>query len=191
MSAGAALILPGGLQENHSPDCLAPLFRESVLTAIEVCHAQGLDARLWETCRSAKLQELYWHRGRPPTPAFPGPVTWQRDARKSWHFYGLAVDVVSISQGWFVVTPAMLNGMSGAQAVTFRAAVARHRDDWYHAVADIFLAHGCAWGGHWTKPDTPHFQWGRCRPTPSQLSLDAVTIGGVQAVWKLVGAAAA
>ena len=168
MSAGGGL--PAGLKEYRGTDCLAPRFRVAVEHAIQECHARGYDVTIWETCRSQALQEFYYQRGRPPTPEFPRPVTYVRNAMKGWHFYGLAVDVISRSHGWFNQNPA-------------------EGQRWFLAVAEIFIANGCDWGGSWVKRDTPHMQWGLCRPSPSQVSIDAFTRGGKAEVWRLVKAA--
>jgi peptidoglycan L-alanyl-D-glutamate endopeptidase CwlK len=187
MSAGGGL--PPGLKEYRGTDCLAPQFRVAVEASLEECHAQGPDAIIWESCRSQALQEFYYTRGRPPTPEYPRPVTWQRDAMKAWHFYGLAVDVISRQHGWFNLTAELTHGLTESALEAVRQARARQRDEWFAAVARIFMAHGCDWGGNWQKRDTPHFQWGLCRPSPSQLSIDAFTRAGKPAVWELVRAA--
>ena len=44
------------------------------------------------------------------------------------------------------------------------------------------------WGGDWKKPDTPHFQWGACKPSPSDQARALLASGGMVAVWKAVGA---
>ena len=188
MSAGASL-LPSGLREYRKTDCLAPRFRYAVELSLQECEADGLDAMLWETCRSQELQELYWHRGRPPTLEFPRPVTWQRNAMKAWHFYGLAVDVISREHGWFNLTKALTFGLTGEALEAVRQARERQKLEWFSRVAAIFVKHGCDWGGNWIKQDLPHMQFGRCRPSPSQLSIDAYHRGGREAVWKLVKAA--
>ena len=84
----------------------------------------------------------------------------------SWHGYGLAVDVVSKAHFW--------EPPSGEQ--------------WFRDVATVFKRHGCAWGGDWTKPDTPHFQWGKCKPSPSDMARLILAQDGVEAVWQAVGA---
>jgi len=58
-----------------------------------------LDAYVYEAYRSPELRALYCARGRtvmPPTK----PVTYALTNLQSWHGYGLAVDVISQSQGW-------------------------------------------------------------------------------------------
>lgn len=138
---------------------LAPKMRERVEGALEECHAKGLDARVWETRRSAELHALYYQRG----------VSKAATALKTWHFYGLAVDVISVAHGW---------------AVT---------DDWRHAVTQVFRAHGLDWGGDWrTFHDEPHYQLAGLAPSPNQAPRIYEAAGGgdagLRAVWRAVGA---
>ena len=44
------------------------------------------------------------------------------------------------------------------------------------------------WGGEWSHPDYPHFQYGYCRPSPTQRARDLYAAGGLEAVWREVGA---
>ena len=82
----------------------------------------------------------------------------------SWHGYGLAVDVIHQTEHWGV------------------------GDDWFQQVAEIFKKHGCKWGGEWKSKDLPHFQWGFCKPSPSDKARELMRTGGVMAVWQAVGA---
>ncbi len=159
MSAGAGV----SLRPDRDVGKLAPRFREAVEAALADCAAQGLDAFVYEAVRSEELQAHYYERGRtiiPPT----RPVTNARSALYGWHYYGLAVDVISRTKLW------------GAG------------DGWFREVADIFKAHGCKWGGDWKQRDLPHFQWGACKPSPSDRARELLAEGGRQAVWQAVGA---
>ncbi|MDB4893157.1 MAG: hypothetical protein JWL61_5012 [Gemmatimonadetes bacterium] len=160
MSAGGTAVLV-----NRSFVGLAPLFARAVVASIEECHANGLDAFVFETLRSNALAAVYYARGRPPSHEYPEPVTNAPDASWSWHGYGLAVDVISASKEWDA------------------------GDAWFTQVAAIFATHGCDWGGTWKHPDRPHFQWGRCRPSPSIISRRLHAEGHIQDVWRLVRAA--
>ena len=188
MSAGG-FGLPNGLKEYRGLDCLAPKMRLAVEAGLDECRAVGLDPIVWESCRSQALQEFYYQRGRPPTREFPRPVTWARDAMRVWHFYGLAVDVISQEHHWFALTEALTHGLTGGALDAVKRARERQRDLWFSSVAEIMQKHGLDWGGHWQRQDTPHFQFGTLRPSPSQLSIDAFTRGGKHAVWELVRAA--
>ncbi|HYD51955.1 MAG TPA: M15 family metallopeptidase [Gemmatimonadaceae bacterium] len=163
MSAGAA---ESPLAVNRSLDELAPHFRDAVRDALRCCAEKGLDAYVYETYRSPELQAEYYSRGRtkiPPTYT----VTNARSNLYSWHGYGLAVDVISREHGW---------NPPG-------------RDAWFARVAECFRAAGCRWGGEWKMKDLPHFQWGLCKPSPSDRARLLYAQGGRHAVWEAVGAA--
>ena len=142
---------------------LAPVFRAAVVDAIQRCHDAGLDAMVYEAYRSPELARLYYARGRTVRPPLT-TVTNAPDNTYSWHGYGLAVDVISRARGWDV------------------------GKDWFAKVAEIFKACGCRWGGEWKSPDLPHFQWGRCRPSPSDDARRLLATQGAPAVWAAVGA---
>jgi hypothetical protein len=160
MSAGEGNGIPA---VNRNLQLLAPKFREQVLLALQECEAAGLDAFVYEAYRSQELQAIYYARGRtiiPPT----RPVTNAPTNLYSWHGYGLAVDVISKTKLWDVP------------------------ESWFTRAAEIFKRHGCRWGGDWRSKDLPHFQWGRCKPSPSDLARQLLSTQGVQAVWRAVGA---
>jgi D-alanyl-D-alanine dipeptidase len=160
-----ATALPSTLKPDRDLARLAPKFREAVEAAIAECRRQNLDAMVYEAYRSQKLQALYYARGRSVIPPHH-TVTNAPTNRHSWHGYGLAVDVVHARQFW---------EPEGGAA-------------WFKQVADVFARHGCQWGGNWRKPDLPHFQWGRCRPSPSDEARRLIDSEGEVAVWRAVGA---
>lgn len=144
-------------------DLLAPLFREAVERALAGCRERKLDAYVYETYRTPELQALYYARGRTVIPPLKR-VTNASDNLYSWHGYGLAVDVISKSQGW------------------------NRPESWFREVARSFQEQNCRWGGEWTMKDLPHFQWGRCKPSPSDLARQLFHAEGVEAVWNAVRA---
>jgi hypothetical protein len=146
-----------------SLDGLPPLMRAAVEAALRECNDERLDAVVYESHRSEELQEIYWHRGRDVTPPHE-TVTNVRDAMDGWHFYWLAVDVISASMRWDVP------------------------DSWRAQVTAIFKRHGLAAGAEWPHPDRPHYQWGKCRRSPSDKARDLYASGGLEAVWRAVGA---
>jgi SH3-like domain-containing protein len=151
------------LQVSNDLNQLAPLFRAAVEAAIAECQRAGLDAVVYEAYRSQELQAEYYARGRTKKPPLQ-TVTNAPSNLHSWHGYGLAVDVISRSKAWH----------------------AGHR--WFADVAAIFKRHNCKWGGDWTRPDLPHFQWHLCKASPSPEARRMVTSAGVLAVWEAVGA---
>jgi hypothetical protein len=148
---------------NRDLALLAPKFREAVERAVAECNANGLDAYVYEGYRSDELQAVYYARGRTVKPPHK-PVTNARSNLYSWHGFSLAVDVISRSKGWD--RPA----------------------SWFADVAAIFKKHGCRWGGDWKQVDLPHFQFGKCKPSPSDRARELYAEGGVEAVWKAVEA---
>ena len=161
MSAGTT---DSALRVNRDLDLLAPRFSAAVQAALAECAAGGLDAFVYEGYRSQELQALYFARGRTIIPPL-WPVTNAPDNLHSWHGFGLAVDVISRSTHWAA------------------------GEDWFRAVAEIFKRHVCRWGGDWTMRDLPHLEWGRCKPSPSDLARELNRTGGLGAVWTRVGAA--
>jgi peptidoglycan LD-endopeptidase CwlK len=170
----------------NDTDLLAPKVQLAVAAAIDELRftaanlAYGgqcipLDAIVFETLRTDELQAIYYEQG----------TTRAKTARKSWHFYGLAVDVISARYEWFGNAAAIGRWSS----TTTRAAVARH---WFAAVADVMKRHDMKWGGDWSDPDLPHLQWGRCAKTPNAAPRIYDAAGGGQAgreaVWRAVGA---
>ncbi|MEO8561805.1 MAG: M15 family metallopeptidase [bacterium] len=148
----------------HGLAVLAPRFREAVEQAIALAHARDLNARVYESYRSAELQTVYYARGRTVIPP-SGIVTNARSNLSSWHGFGLAVDVVHATKGWDV------------------------SDEWFARLAQCFRETGCRWGGEWKMKDLPHFQWGLCKPSPSDRARALFSAGGMPAVWAAVGAA--
>ncbi|HEY4132099.1 MAG TPA: M15 family metallopeptidase, partial [Gemmatimonadaceae bacterium] len=115
------------------------------------------------TYRSPELQAAYYARGRTVTPPNQ-TVTNAQSNLFSWHGFGLAVDVIHEEKEWDVP------------------------ESWFADVADCFRAAGCRWGGEWKMKDLPHFQWGLCKPSPSSEARTLIASGGMEAVWKAVGA---
>lgn len=144
-------------------DGLAPRMREAVQEGIAECNEQGLDAIVYESTRSNELQKIYYARGRTVIP--PNyTVTNAASAMYGWHFYGLAVDIISASKRWDA------------------------GDAWNKEVAEIMRAKGLKAGQDWPHPDVPHYQWGRCKISPTSYARSLYAQGGLRAVWDEVGA---
>ncbi len=161
MSAGATSNAAG--TPTSSLDVLAPKFKTSVQNAIAACIANNLDAMVYESYRSQETQSLYYARGRTVIPPH-GIVTNAASNLYSWHGYGLAVDVISRAHGW------------------------DKPEEWFAQVATYFRTEGLRWGGEWKMKDLPHFQWGACKPSPSDTARSLIASGGMRAVWEAVGA---
>jgi hypothetical protein len=142
---------------------LAPRFREAVERSLVECRALGLDVIVYETFRSQEVQAEYFARGRTIIPP-SDTVTNAPSNLASWHGYGLAIDVISAARHW------------------------GPGPEWFENVAACFRANGCRWGGEWKRPDFPHFQWGLCKPSPSDRARELIMHGGPRAVWVAVSA---
>lgn len=141
---------------------LAPYMGCAVGEALNRCHRHKLDVIVYESRRSDALQAYYYAQGR----TRPGNIiTNASSGIYGWHYYGLAVDVISASRQWSVTA------------------------EWQKAVAEIFEDCGLDWAGRWQNPDYPHYQWGTLRSSPSDRARELLNTGGVSAVWKAVGAA--
>jgi hypothetical protein len=149
-------------------DRLAPRFAAAVRAALAELNARGIDAVVYEARRSETLQQQYYRRG----------VTRAKSVAGSWHGYGLAVDIISKKRGWAVWPWRAKDGsLQGGDPV------------WYGPVLRAFKRHGCDWGGDWKSFfDAPHFQWGKCRSSPSSVSRKLFAEGRPEAVWPLVDA---
>jgi D-alanyl-D-alanine carboxypeptidase-like protein len=148
---------------NRDMMVLAPKFRLAVEDAIAELNAKNIDATVYETHRSAELQAAYYARGRTTVPPHQ-TVTNAESNLYSWHGFGLAVDVISKELNWSAP------------------------EEWFATVAEAFKKRGCRWGGDWKMKDLPHFQWGQCKPSPSERARELFAAGGLAAVWDAVGA---
>lgn len=145
-------------------DGLAPRFRTAVLAVLADMAAAGYHARIFESLRTNERQAWLYGFGRDYDDG-RGPVTKAPTADAGWHYYGLAVDVVE------------------ADATPWTAP-----QSFWQTLGASGKAHGCAWGGTWKVMDLPHLQWGKCRVSPSSRSLELYQAGGIEAVWRAVGA---
>lgn len=170
---------------DRSLDHLAPQVRKYALAALAECHGQSvtvtlangetetipLDVTVHETLRSDELQRIYYEQGTTNAPT----------AEASWHYYGLALDVISAAYEWFGGRPAKERWPDSAE----RQLVC---DAWFGAVGAICERNGFDWGGRWHHPDLPHIQWGRCATSPRQAP-SIYARAGREAVQVAVGAA--
>lgn len=130
-----------------------------------------LDGIIFETGRTDELQAIYYAQG----------TTNARTARTSWHFYRLAMDVISKQYEWF-------DGQAAKRQWPTPEIRAMVRELWFKAVAVVLTAHGLDWGGDWHTPDLPHFQFAGMHKSPEQAP-ELYDRLGIAAVWRAVGAA--
>jgi peptidoglycan L-alanyl-D-glutamate endopeptidase CwlK len=123
---------------------LAPKLNVAARQWIADANADGHDVEVYETLRSAALGRLYFALGRTKA-----PTVW-----KSWHAYGLALDVISSSRGW-AVWPEWHWLDIDAGSGEWRGG----DPAWYEPVVAMAKRYGLHWGGDWrTFKDCPHFQ---------------------------------
>lgn len=160
-------------------DLLAPKFAEAVtksLADLKGRHVKigaleiPLDVVVFETARSNELQQIYFMQG----------TSNARTAEHSWHFYGLAIDVISRRFEWF--------GNAEAKKVwpdeVSRFAAA---EKWFMTVGGFFEVHGCKLGAKWKRQDLPHIQWGNMPDSPNKAP-EIYRTKGLEAVWRTVKA---
>jgi hypothetical protein len=144
-----------------------PRLRGKVMLLITKLEDRGRDPIVYESVRTHERQQYLYGFGRSyDDPGDPrGIVTYSQDGDDSWHFYGLAVDIISKSKGWGAPPSFWVDLGQAARSV------------------------GLHWGGDWRKKDLPHVQWGEpMRDSPSPNAARLFASGGREAVWKVVGA---
>lgn len=96
--------------------------------------------RFTHTLRTFKEQDEIYAQGRTK----PGKIVSNAKSGRSWHNYGMAIDIVLLVGGgvsWDISTDFDGDG----------------RADWIEVV-QVFKEHGWEWGGDWQFKDYPHFQ---------------------------------
>jgi len=154
-------------------DGLAPRFRSALQRVLLTLEGLGHDPVVIETLRGDARQRFLHGFGRLYDDG-RGVVTHSHDADESWHYYGLAADVISSGRRWDAPPP-------------FWAALGR-----------ACARDGLTWGGDWNGDgrsrderflDRPHLQWGPpMRRSPSPRAARLMELGGAAAVWRAVGA---
>ena len=144
---------------------LAPVFAAKVFDLLHQMERLGHDAVVSEGFRTDERQRFLYGFGREYDDG-RGVVTNAEDGRKSWHRYGLAVDIISKSRQWDA-----------------------HPGFWQDLrdCARILLLTS---GADWSKPDRPHVQWWcpGMNVTPSEHAWELLQTQGVEAVWREVHA---
>lgn len=103
---------------------------------VKTINGEVFDPVVFETARVDELQQIYYEQGTTNAPT----------AIYGWHFYCLAIDVISASKGWSVSTA------------------------WWRFNASLMRRHGIDPGFDWHKPDEPHGQFGTLKPSPSDIA---------------------
>jgi peptidoglycan L-alanyl-D-glutamate endopeptidase CwlK len=146
----------------RDPRLLAPRMEGVVQDFQNRCAVAGHPIRIYETMRSHRLARMYFALGRSKAP----------DGWRTWHFYGLGVDVIHPTLEW-----APWEGTGQASI------------DWRHAVVEHGKAAGLDWGGEWISfKDWPHFQFNTVKPSPSDEAVRLYKEEGIVDLWRVVGA---
>jgi hypothetical protein len=155
---------PAEVPADNSLDGLAPKFRVKLSAVLARLGVQGHQPRVAETLRSDERVKFLYGFGREYDDG-RGIVTKATDATKTWHHYGLAADVVHSRWGW------------------------NADEKFWIALRDAAVAEGLTAGYNWKFVDKPHIQWGKpMRDGPSDEAVTLLKAGGVEAVWRAVGA---
>lgn len=156
---------------------LAPKMQDRVhsfqldCTKFATVNGEIFDPVIFETARPERLQEIYFEQGttRAPTAIY------------GWHFFGLAIDVISKRKEWSV------------------------KHTWWAFMAGIMRRNKIDPGFDWLKKDEPHGQFGGLKKSPSDLARTlyfgtshwlkmhpftdpAEHRQGLERVWRAVGA---
>ncbi len=139
---------------------LAPAFCEKVWTLLSELKRAGLDAVVSEAFRSDERQAYLYGFGRTYDDG-RGIVTQADTGQRSWHRYGLAVDIISASKQW--------------------DAPAR----FWQTLRDTAVELQLTSGADWTHADKPHVQWWveGMHVTPSDHAWELLQSSGAEAVW--------
>lgn len=112
---------------------LHPKIREMATAFILDAQSQGIKLRVTSALRTFAEQRELYNQGR----STPGRKVTNATPGRSWHNYGLALDVVEIKEG----------------------AVLWDNPNWPR-IGQIGKKHGFEWGGDWTSfQDKPHFEY--------------------------------
>jgi hypothetical protein len=168
------MTLPHEIPASRDLSRLAPRFLGAVLCVLNRMRALGHDPIIAETLRTEDRQRYLFGFGREYDDG-RGIVTHSRNADETWHAFGLAVDIVSESTGWEAPAQFWLDLEAAAEAEGLISGRDWDGDD---VTTEHFL-------------DSPHIQWGKpMRRSPSPRAARLFALGGLEAVWREVGAAA-
>ena len=163
-------------------DC-SPLFAGRVRSLLAKLEARGLDPIVDESIRSNERQTWLFNMGRLYDDG-RGKVTNVPNAETGWHFFGLAVDIISKRYQWDYDSP---GGKAFYDALREEATALdlTSGDDWNRngtPVENDPSEHLC---------DRPHVQWWceGMHVSPSENARALFASGGRQAVWRALHAA--
>jgi hypothetical protein len=153
---------------------LAPLFAEKVFTVLADMKARGFDAIVREGFRSDERQAWLYGFGREYDDD-RGNVTGAPTGAKSWHRYGLAVDIVSATLEDDAPAAFWTALMEVAESIGLTSG-----DDWDRDGVPVES------DPDEHRADKPHVQWWTpgMHVIPSDHAWQLLQSQGVEAVWK-------
>lgn len=155
-----------------------PKLRAQITQVIEAMAAKGLYFRVTEAFRTAEYQDQLYAKGRDAAGNIVDlrkVVTYARgSAMKSWHQFGMAVDMIPSTAGPELPFTPNWN----ANTPPYREAQA--------AARELGLVCGADW--HGSRVDPPHYQLGGVPVTPTEEIISLFKTKGLEAVWALIPA---
>lgn len=150
----------GALAVDRDIEKLAPKFRALVITVIGRMESLGHDPVVFEACRSDERAAYLFGFGRDYDDG-RGIVTYAPTAAKTWHRYGLAVDIISRASEWDAP------------------------DVFWNDLRAIAKYVGLVAGADFSHPDRPHVQFTsrEMLVTPTDHDWALLQSAGVGAVW--------
>jgi hypothetical protein len=137
---------------------LYPAARAQITCTVQRMQKGGWSPRIFETYRSNERQQYLYSYGR----TRPGPrVTNAKDASKSMHGSGMAVDIIDAKRHW-------------------------DHPRFFHWLMIHAESCGAVSGGAWARlPDYPHVQYGLYAGPPPQWMQERKRAGvSVDSIWK-------
>lgn len=130
-----------------------PQFRAEISNGLDRARAAGFPVAVFESFRSLDRQGQLYNQGR----TTPGKIVTNAKAGRSWHNYGLAVDIALYDDGRW--------------SWDFKPS----------EIAKFFESDKLIWGGTFKNFDGPHYEW-KLKPTLEQ-ALALVSRNGILALW--------
>jgi peptidoglycan L-alanyl-D-glutamate endopeptidase CwlK len=165
---------------------LHPIIKVMVRKTLVKAGQSGLKVGIDMGLRTWEKQDSLYHQGRkleggvwvPIDPIHKTGIVTNAIGGRSWHNYGVAVDIVmdgspkpGLQPSWQARKDANQDGM----------------DDWLQ-LGEIGESFGLTWGGRWEMPkapnDPPHFQYHGDLGIDSAIAL--YKNGGIDAVWEKI-----
>lgn len=136
-----------------SSNLLFPLFYEEVKKGINAAREAGFPIAIFESYRTEERQNQLYAQGR----TTPGKIVTNAKGGRSWHNYGLAIDVALYDdKRW---------------SWDFKPS----------EIAKYFESDNLIWGGTFKNFDGPHYEW-KLKPTLEQAQA-LISRKGILGLW--------